>query len=264
VGWAASAVAANRTSAAETRPFLASGKPLQFIEQGGIVDITPAVRWSIWGPYRLGRWVGGRTSGMPSFVRSMIAASQEQAGPQLLGNRYALSPTIRQGAQATVTQAFDTRTGRLVAIKRVRFGPNDERAREGFQREVRMLQDLQHPNIVEMIDVDRDPEGNWYLVLEWVPENLEDLIAREGSLTWGNFWERLGHPLLEAIVFAQKRRIAHRDIKPKNILVTEGGVPKLARRLRHRQAARPGWCVGTSCRYDLSVRPPPWVHALRA
>jgi AAA domain-containing protein/protein kinase-like protein len=153
---------------------------------------------------------------------------KRQTGPQLLGNRYALSSTTRQGAQATVTQAFDTLSGRMVAIKRVRFGPGDERAREGFQREVAMLQGLRHPNIVEMIDVDRDPEGNWYLVLEWVPDNLEDIIVREGALTWRHFWDRFGQPILDAIVFAQKKRIAHRDIKPKNILVTEAGVPKIA------------------------------------
>ena len=116
----------------------------------------------------------------------------------------------------------------MVAIKRVRFGPNDERARESFQREASMLRDLRHPHIVELLDVDRDHDGNWYLVLEWVHENLEDLIARDGAFTWSDFWERLGHPLLQAIVFAQKMRVAHRDIKPKNILVTEGGTPKLA------------------------------------
>jgi AAA domain/Protein kinase domain len=155
-------------------------------------------------------------------------ATEPERRPQLLGNRYALSNISRQGAQAIVTQAFDTQTGRLVAIKQVRFGPADERAREGFQREVGMLQDLQHPHIVEMIAVDRDHDGNWYLVLEWLPENLESLINRVGPLTWNEFWEQFGHPILNAIVFAQKKRIAHRDIKPKNILVTDSGVPKLA------------------------------------
>src|ERR1700730_12061669 len=143
-------------------------------------------------------------------------------------NRYALSNTCRQGAQAIVTQAFDTQASRLVAIKRVRCGPADERARESFQREVGMLQDLTHPHIVEMIAVDRDDDANWYLVLEWVPDNLETVIRRHGPLTWNDFWERFGRPVLEAIVFGQKKRIAHRDIKPKNILITEGEVPKLA------------------------------------
>jgi hypothetical protein len=155
-------------------------------------------------------------------------ATDEPGPPQLLGGRYALSATFRQGAQATVTQAFDVKTSRMVAIKRVRFGPDDERAKESFQREVSMLQDLRHPNIVEFIEVDRDGDRNWYLVLEWVHENLEDVIVREGAMPWPEFWERLGHPLLQAIVFAQKRRVAHRDLKPQNILITETGTPKLA------------------------------------
>jgi serine/threonine protein kinase len=155
-------------------------------------------------------------------------SAESESEPRLLANRYALSNTIREGAQAIVTQAFDMQLGRLVAIKRVRFGPADERAREAFQREVGMLQDLRHPNIVEMLDVDRDDQGNWYLVLEWLPDNLETIIKRTGALTWGEYWTRWGRPLLNAIIFGQEKRIAHRDIKPRNILVTETGVPKLA------------------------------------
>lgn len=87
-----------------------------------------------------------------------------------------------------------------------------------------MLHELRHPNIVEMIAVDRDQGGFWDLMLEWVSENLESIIGR-GVLTWDDFWERSGRPLLDAVVYVQKRRIAHRDIKPKNILITEVGVP---------------------------------------
>ncbi|NWN18244.1 protein kinase, partial [Escherichia coli] len=87
--------------------------------------------------------------------------------PQFLG-QYVLSKTVRPGGQAIVTQAYDPIESKMVAIKRMRFGPEDERAREGFRREVQMLQDLRHPNIVEMIEVDRDNDGNWYLVLEWL------------------------------------------------------------------------------------------------
>ena len=61
-------------------------------------------------------------------------SAESESEPRLLANRYALSNTIREGAQAIVTQAFDMQLGRLVAIKRVRFGPADERAREAFQR----------------------------------------------------------------------------------------------------------------------------------
>lgn len=149
-------------------------------------------------------------------------------GPEILAGRYALQSDPRTGAQASVCRAFDMADGRLVAIKRMLAGPHDARAAEGLQREVEMLQNLDHPNIVKLLDVDRDVEGNWYLVLEWVPETLEDHILAHGPMAWHHFWDHFGQPLLAAVIFAQKRRIAHRDIKPKNILLTTDGTPKLA------------------------------------
>lgn len=145
-----------------------------------------------------------------------------------LGGRYVLTDLIRGGAQATVVKAFDKQSAALVAVKRVKFGPDDQRAREGFHREATMLQALDHPNIVRLVEIGRDPDNNWYLVLEWIDENLEDVIAREGAMPWPIFWDRYGGPLLDAVIFGQKKRVAHRDIKPKNILVTDSGVPKLA------------------------------------
>jgi hypothetical protein len=163
------------------------------------------------------------------FDRIVIAMVLKPGNaPQILGDRYVLSSTNRQGAQAIVTQAYDPSESRTVAIKRMRFGPEDERSREGFQREVQMLQDLRHPNIVEMIDVDRDGDGNWYIVLEWLPDNLETVIERDGPCSWDDFWQRFGRQILDAVVCGQKKLIAHRDIKPKNILVSADGVPKLA------------------------------------
>lgn len=148
--------------------------------------------------------------------------------PRVLADRYVLTEVVRKGAQATVTQAFDSHRSKMVAIKRVKFGPDDARGQAGFNREVELLQRLSHRNIVEVVDVDRDDEGHWFLVLDWVPMNLEDVIARDGAISWQEFWDRFGEPLLEAIAFAHKSKIAHRDIKPKNILVTEDGLAKLA------------------------------------
>lgn len=154
--------------------------------------------------------------------------TEHNGADQKLGGRYLLTEVVRSGAQATVVKAFDSRTTSLVAIKRVKFGPDDQRAQEGFQREVGMLQTLAHDHIVQLIEVDRDPDGHWYIVLEWIEENLEDVILRDGPLPWTIFWDRYGLPIIDAIIFGQKKRIAHRDIKPKNILVTSTGVPKLA------------------------------------
>ncbi|MEP3114143.1 AAA domain-containing protein [Nisaea sp.] len=145
-----------------------------------------------------------------------------------LDGRYVLTNVERSGAQGTVVKALDKESAALVAVKRAKFGPDDQRAGEGFQREAMMLQTLNHPNIVQLIEVGRDPENNWYLVLEWIDDNLEDVIARDGAMPWPMFWDCYGGPLIDAVIFGQKKRVAHRDIKPKNILVTDVGIPKLA------------------------------------
>ena len=157
-----------------------------------------------------------------------MTSQKQPTAPEMLVGRYVLTDVVRRGAQATVTKALDTRTSKFVAVKRVKFGPDDQRAREAFQREAHMLQTLTHDNILQLIEVDRDQDGNWFLILEWIPDNLEDVIEREGAMGWSMFWARYGRPLLEAVGFGQKKRIAHRDIKPKNVLVTESGVAKLA------------------------------------
>ena len=149
--------------------------------------------------------------------------------PPMLGKRYVLTSESRSGGQGTVTKAFDIVGSREVAIKRMDRARNSIKSTESFNREVATLQDLRHPHIVDFIEVERDDvDGAWFIVLEWLPDTLHDLIAREGAMSWAGFWDRIGRPLLDAIVYAQSRKVAHRDIKPSNILITPQGAPKLA------------------------------------
>lgn len=149
--------------------------------------------------------------------------------PPMLCKRYVMTNESKSGGQGTVTKAFDIVGSREVAIKQMDRARNSIKSSESFNREVAMLQDLRHAHIVDFIEVERDDvDGSWFIVLEWLPDTLHDLIGREGAMSWAGFWDRLGRPLLDAIVYAQSRKIAHRDIKPSNILITPQGAPKLA------------------------------------
>lgn len=149
--------------------------------------------------------------------------------PPMLCKRYVLTSESKSGGQGTVTKAFDIVGSREVAIKRMDRARNSIKSAESFNREVESLQELCHANIVEFVEVERDEaDGSWFIVLEWLPDTLHDLIVREGAMSWAGFWDRIGRPLLDAIVYAQRRKVAHRDIKPTNILITPQGAPKLA------------------------------------
>lgn len=146
-----------------------------------------------------------------------------------LDNRYFITlEPARHGGMSVVSKAYDTEAGHHVAIKFLTEIADEFRAHEAFAREHRVLEELQHPNIVQFIGAGIDEDRKKYIVLEWIDENLEDLILKRGQIQWSEFFNQIGRPVLEAIKYFQARRIIHRDIKPKNILITTAGAPKIA------------------------------------
>ncbi len=148
-----------------------------------------------------------------------------------LGDRYVMVGSPRQGGMSEVFAALDTKNnGKKVAAKLFTRGSfEDNVLREAFEREIRALRDLKHPNIVELIDSGEDKEtGSPYLILEWAESTLADKWKETPFDGWDSFFEELGLPILRALEFAHRRQIIHRDVKPGNILIDDFGVPKLA------------------------------------
>ncbi|MBM7485176.1 serine/threonine protein kinase [Bradyrhizobium sp. USDA 3686] len=92
----------------------------------------------------------------------------------------------------TIQKAVDLRSSHFVAVKRMKQHADQERSNASFQREVTALERLKHPNIVELITVDRDSTGRWFLAMEWIDENLEDWILRRGAVSWNAFLKNIG------------------------------------------------------------------------
>jgi serine/threonine protein kinase len=145
-----------------------------------------------------------------------------------LCGRFVMLPEKREGGMGTVQKAADLTTGRFAAIKMMKQGGDQERSRTSFAREVEALQRLTHENIVTMLAVDKDPAGRWFLAMEWIDDNLESWLLRNGAMNWNGFWAKIGSPLLSAIEYAQRTQsLVHRDLNPRNVLVTDKGVPKI-------------------------------------
>ena len=135
-------------------------------------------------------------------------------------DRYEFIRKIAQGGFGHVYLAKDKLLGREVAIKRL-LSPDEsasyEQARSTFEREATTLAAMQHPNIVQIYDFDRDAEGT-YVVMEMLEgETLKDRLNR-GPLTWDTFVS-VTRQALDAINAAHSKGILHRDLKPENLFL---------------------------------------------
>ncbi len=144
---------------------------------------------------------------------------------------YKLERRIGQGGASTVWEALDPRLDRRVAIKVLH--PHlalSKRQVDRFEREARLVASLQHPGICKLLDVGVE-DGLHYLVQELVPEGrtLLDLIAERGTFARGADGIRemaaVMRRVCEAVGAVHARRVAHRDLKPNNILLRLDGEP---------------------------------------
>ena len=141
---------------------------------------------------------------------------------EVIAGRYELEELVGSGGMSTVYRAHDSLLERKVALKILhqRYG-DDEEYVERFRREARAVAQLAHPNIVTVIDRGEDA-GRQYIVFEYVDgDDLKQLIDKAGPLPIDQVVE-LGREIAAALAFAHERGIVHRDVKPQNVLLSEG------------------------------------------
>lgn len=141
---------------------------------------------------------------------------------------YKLLSRIGVGGMGNVwlAERADGRFERQVAIKFLNFAITSRGAAERFQREGRILGQLVHPYIAELIDAGVTPKGEGYLVLEYVEGKPIDQYSDEHTLGL-NARITLFLNVLAAVAQAHANLIVHRDIKPSNVLVSSKGEVKL-------------------------------------
>jgi len=146
---------------------------------------------------------------------------------QSLG-RYHILEQLGEGGMATVYKAYDTRLERNVAVKVIRksaFGSEViERILKRFDREAKALARLNHPNIVPVIDYG-EYVGAPYLVMPYLSGGTLKLQLGEPK-PWREAVRTL-LPIAQALEYAHRQGVIHRDVKPSNILITDSGQPML-------------------------------------
>src|SRR5256714_10812892 len=171
---------------------------------------------------------------------------EERRRSQIPG--YRLLEKVGKGAMATVYRAKQESLDRIVAIKVLPKKMNDNAEFvERFYKEGRAAARLSHNNIVQAYDVGYSPEGFHFFVMEYIEgKTLYDVMQPPPVGEGRAFTEAEGLDIAiqitDALAHAHDRGLIHRDVKPKNILLTPRGVAKLtdlglARALDDKEAA---------------------------
>ncbi|KAG7392972.1 Cyclin-dependent kinase-like 3 [Phytophthora pseudosyringae] len=134
--------------------------------------------------------------------------------------------TIGEGTYGVVLKCRHKVTGQIVAIKKFKESDDDEQVKKTALREIKILKQLKHENIVSLLEVFR-MKGKLYLVFEFVEKTILEEIERHPDGLDPLTLKKLMWQLVRAIHFCHQHNIIHRDIKPENLLVSRNGVLKL-------------------------------------
>ncbi|TGA98829.1 serine/threonine-protein kinase [Streptomyces palmae] len=145
---------------------------------------------------------------------------------RLIAGRYRLSKRIGSGGMGTVWLAEDELLGRRVAVKQLHISPHqsdDELAtlHERTRREARSAARITHPNVVVVHDVVTH-QGLPCIVMEYVPSTTLADVLKEGPITPAEA-SRIGRGMVAALRAAHAAGVLHRDVKPGNVLLGQGG-----------------------------------------
>lgn len=143
--------------------------------------------------------------------------------------KYRVTEHLGHGGMAEVYKAYQQSLDRYVAIKVLHpFLAEEEGFLARFQREAKAVAALRHPNIVQVFDFDYDAErGIYYMVMEYIDGpslkvRLRELAERGERLPL-NEVVRIGSAVADALDYAHRRGMVHRDVKPANVMFTSEG-----------------------------------------
>jgi eukaryotic-like serine/threonine-protein kinase len=146
---------------------------------------------------------------------------------ETIGERYEIEELVGHGGMSSVYKARDSLLERHVALKILHDQYSaDEDFVERFKREARSVAQLQHPNLVTVIDRG-EADGRQFIVFEYIDgENLKEHVVRKGRLDVREALE-IALEVARGLAFAHDQGLVHRDVKPQNILLNGDGRAKV-------------------------------------
>lgn len=170
--------------------------------------------------------------GATTFLEDCPAADLVSGQSRAMAGRrvgaYRILREIGHGGMAVVYlgERDDQNYRKQVAIKMVKTGIDTEQVLQRFRNERQTLATLDHSNIVKLLDGGSSEDGSPYLVMEYVEGLPIDEYCDHHRLSIDDRL-RLFREVCSAVEYAHGKLVIHRDLKPGNILIAKGGVPRL-------------------------------------
>lgn len=137
---------------------------------------------------------------------------------------------IGEGTYGIVYKGKCKKTGEIVAMKKIRLESEQEGVPSTAIREISLLRELQHPNIVSLKEILMQ-EAKLYLIFEFLTMDLkkymDGAVSRQGYMD-ATLIKSYTYQLFQGLLFCHQRRVMHRDLKPANLLIDKDGVIKIA------------------------------------
>lgn len=134
---------------------------------------------------------------------------------------------LGEGTYGVVYKALDKQTKEVVALKRIRLEVEDEGIPSTALREISLLRELNHENIVKLKDCVQ-ADGRLYLVFEFLDRDLKKYMESCNGLLPPLLVKSYLFQCVRGLAFCHARGVMHRDLKPQNLLVSRDGRLKLA------------------------------------
>ncbi|XP_015175052.1 PREDICTED: cyclin-dependent-like kinase 5 isoform X2 [Polistes dominula] len=141
--------------------------------------------------------------------------------------KYEKLEKIGEGTYGTVFKAKNRETHEIVALKRVRLDDDDEGVPSSALREICLLKELKHKNIVRLYDV-LHSDKKLTLVFEHCDQDLKKYFDSLNGEIDLDVVKSFFYQLLRGLAFCHSRNVLHRDLKPQNLLINKNGELKLA------------------------------------
>ena len=143
-------------------------------------------------------------------------------------DKYEKLQKIGEGTYGVVYKVKDIKTNELYALKKIRLQAEEEGTPSTAVREISLLLELKHVNIVQLLDV-INTNSKLTLVFEYLNTDLKKYLDKEQNLPLNkNVVKSYFYQLLRGIHYIHKKKILHRDLKPQNLLLSNDGILKIA------------------------------------